>query len=46
MQSRMDDADREEYRRLTEPESPDFILDTPDYYAYFTYSMFEGWFAK
>jgi demethylmenaquinone methyltransferase/2-methoxy-6-polyprenyl-1,4-benzoquinol methylase len=42
MQSRMDDADREEYLRLTEPEAPDFILNTSDYYAFFTYSMFEG----
>ena len=42
MKSHMDDADREEYQRLTEPESPDFILDIPDYYAFFTYSMFEG----
>jgi len=42
MQSRMDETDREEYKRLTEPESPDFILDIPDYYAFFTYSMFEG----
>ena len=46
MMSRMDDTDREEYLRLTEPESPDFILDIPDYYAYFTYSMFEGRVAK
>jgi SAM-dependent methyltransferase len=46
MQSRMTEADREEYLRLTEPESPDFILDIPDYYAYFTYSMFEGRVAK
>jgi SAM-dependent methyltransferase len=42
MQSKMTEADREEYLRLTEPESPDFILDTSDYYAFFTYSMFEG----
>ena len=42
MQSRMDDADREVYLRLTEPDSPDFILDAPDYYAFFTYSIFEG----
>lgn len=42
MQSRMDDADRVEYLRLTEADSPDFILDAPDYYAFFTYSMFEG----
>jgi demethylmenaquinone methyltransferase/2-methoxy-6-polyprenyl-1,4-benzoquinol methylase len=31
-----------EYRRLCRPESPDFILDHPDYYAFFTYSMFHG----
>lgn len=42
MQSRMTEADHYEYIRLTNPNSPDFILDTPDYYAFFTYSMFEG----
>lgn len=42
MQSTMIDADRDEYLRLTEPDSPDFILDAPDYYAFFTYSIFEG----
>jgi len=31
-----------EYQRLCLPESPDFILDHPDYYAFFTYSMFHG----
>jgi len=31
-----------EYQRLCLPESPDFILDHPDYYAFFTYSMFRG----
>ena len=46
MQSKMAQADREEYRRLADPESPDFILDSPDYYAFFTYSMFEGRVAK
>jgi len=46
MQSRITDADREEYQRLTEPESPDFILNETDYYAFFTYSMFEGRVAK
>jgi demethylmenaquinone methyltransferase/2-methoxy-6-polyprenyl-1,4-benzoquinol methylase len=34
--------DRAAYRRLCVPESPDFILDRPDYYAFFTYSMFYG----
>ena len=46
MQSGMEDADRKEYLRLTEPESPDFILNETDYYAFFTYSMFEGRVAK
>lgn len=31
-----------EYRRLSLPESPDYILNQPDYYAFFTYSMFSG----
>lgn len=31
-----------EYQRLCLPESPEFILDHPDYYAFFTYSMFSG----
>lgn len=31
-----------EYQRLCKPESADFILDIPDYYAFFTYSMFRG----
>lgn len=30
------------YQRLCLPASPDFILDHPDYYAFFTYSMFHG----
>lgn len=42
MKSKMSDADREQYLRLTEPDSPEFILDRSDYYAFFTYSMFEG----
>jgi len=31
-----------EFHRLCKPESPDFILNHPDYYAFFTYSMFWG----
>jgi demethylmenaquinone methyltransferase/2-methoxy-6-polyprenyl-1,4-benzoquinol methylase len=34
--------DRAAYQRLCRPESPDFILDYPDYYAFFTCSMFHG----
>ncbi len=32
----------ETYVRLTQPDSPECILDQPDYYAFFTYSMFTG----
>jgi len=46
MQPKMTRADRKEYRRLTDQASPDFILDSPDYYAFFTYSMFEGLVAR
>ena len=31
-----------EYERFCRPESPDFILNLPDYYAFFTYTMFRG----
>jgi demethylmenaquinone methyltransferase/2-methoxy-6-polyprenyl-1,4-benzoquinol methylase len=31
-----------EYQRLCQPESPDFILDLPDYVAFYTYSLFRG----
>jgi demethylmenaquinone methyltransferase/2-methoxy-6-polyprenyl-1,4-benzoquinol methylase len=30
------------FQRLCTPGSSDFILDSPDYYAFFTYSMFWG----
>jgi demethylmenaquinone methyltransferase/2-methoxy-6-polyprenyl-1,4-benzoquinol methylase len=36
------DGDWQEYQRLCQPDSPDFIADTPGYYAFFTYSLFEG----
>jgi demethylmenaquinone methyltransferase/2-methoxy-6-polyprenyl-1,4-benzoquinol methylase len=35
-----------EYRRLCLPESRDFIVDSPGYYAFFTYSMFLGRVAE
>jgi demethylmenaquinone methyltransferase/2-methoxy-6-polyprenyl-1,4-benzoquinol methylase len=41
-QSEMEASDREEYERLTDSDSPDCLLDAEDYYAYFTYSVFEG----
>jgi demethylmenaquinone methyltransferase/2-methoxy-6-polyprenyl-1,4-benzoquinol methylase len=34
------------FQRLCLPESPDFIVDAPDYYAFFTYSMFQGKVAQ
>jgi demethylmenaquinone methyltransferase/2-methoxy-6-polyprenyl-1,4-benzoquinol methylase len=34
--------DWDEYQRLCLPESPDYILNQADYYAFFTYSMFSG----
>jgi ubiquinone/menaquinone biosynthesis C-methylase UbiE len=40
------DEDWAEYQRLCRAGSPDLILDLPDYYAFFTYSMFGGKLAK
>jgi demethylmenaquinone methyltransferase/2-methoxy-6-polyprenyl-1,4-benzoquinol methylase len=34
--------DWRQYQQLCKPESPDLVLDIPDYYAFFTYSMFRG----
>ncbi len=36
------EGDWAEFQRLCLPESPGFILDLPDYYAFYTYSMFRG----
>ena len=41
-ESELTPEDRAEYQRLCLPESPDFILDLPDYYVFWTYSMFQG----
>lgn len=41
-QTEVSAVDWAEYQRLCKPESKDFILDIPDYYAFFTYSMFQG----
>ena len=35
-------ADRRLYRRITDPSSPDFILNQPDYYGFYTYSLFQA----
>jgi len=34
--------DWEQYQRLCRPESPEFILNLPDYYAFFTYTLVRG----
>jgi len=40
--SGISEEDWKEYERLCLLESPDFILNAPDYYAFFTYTMFQG----
>ena len=42
VESELTATDGAEYQRLCLPQSPDFILNLPDYYAFFTYSMFHG----
>lgn len=39
-ESEVTQGDWAEFQRLCQPESPDFILDRPDYYAFFTYTLF------
>jgi len=40
--SELTSDDFAEFQRLCLPDSPNFILNLPDYYAFFTYSMFVG----
>jgi ubiquinone/menaquinone biosynthesis C-methylase UbiE len=40
--SELSPEDSELYRRLRDPASPDFILDVPGYYAFFTETLFYG----
>ena len=42
VQAELTQAEWDDYQRLCRPESPDFILDQPDYYAFFTYTLFSG----
>lgn len=42
VQAELSADDWAEYQRVCQPESPDYLLDHPDYYAFFTYSMFQG----
>jgi demethylmenaquinone methyltransferase/2-methoxy-6-polyprenyl-1,4-benzoquinol methylase len=46
VQSELSAEDWDVYQRICVPESSDFILDHPDYYAFFTYSMFQGKVAE
>ena len=41
-ESEVASEDWAEFQRLCRPESPDFILNLPDYYAFITYSLFCG----
>ncbi len=40
--SELSQRDAAEYHRLCLPESPDFILNSKDYYAFYTYTLFYG----
>jgi ubiquinone/menaquinone biosynthesis C-methylase UbiE len=35
-------ADWLEFQRLCQPDSSDYILNAPDYYGFYTYSLFQG----
>jgi ubiquinone/menaquinone biosynthesis C-methylase UbiE len=41
-QSEVSSDDWQEYQRLCMPAAPDFILNLPDYYGFFTYTVFRG----
>jgi demethylmenaquinone methyltransferase/2-methoxy-6-polyprenyl-1,4-benzoquinol methylase len=41
-ESELSKEEQKEFNRLCLPNSPDFILNLPDYYAFFTYSLFRG----
>jgi demethylmenaquinone methyltransferase/2-methoxy-6-polyprenyl-1,4-benzoquinol methylase len=42
VESELTEEEWVEYQRLCLPDSPDFILNHPDYYVFFTYSLFYG----
>jgi demethylmenaquinone methyltransferase/2-methoxy-6-polyprenyl-1,4-benzoquinol methylase len=44
--SELSPEDWAEFRRICQPGSPDFVLNLPDYYAFFTYSLFCGKVAR
>lgn len=42
VQSELTVEEWEQYQRICNPESKGFILNQPDYYAFFTYTQFQG----
>ncbi|MDD3082513.1 MAG: methyltransferase type 11, partial [Desulfobacterales bacterium] len=40
--SELTEKEQNEYQRLCNPDSPGFIPDCPDYYGFFTYTLFRG----
>jgi ubiquinone/menaquinone biosynthesis C-methylase UbiE len=46
VQRELTPEDWAQYQRLCQRESPDYILNLPDYYAFFTYSLFRGRVVK
>ena len=42
VESELTEEDWAEYRRLCLPDSPDFLVNRPDYYAFFTETLFHG----
>jgi ubiquinone/menaquinone biosynthesis C-methylase UbiE len=42
-QSELTSGEFAQFQRLCLPDSPDFILNLPDYYAFITYTLFYGW---
>jgi demethylmenaquinone methyltransferase/2-methoxy-6-polyprenyl-1,4-benzoquinol methylase len=42
IEAELGEGDRAAYQRLCRPESPEYLLGDPDYYAFFTYTMFYG----
>ncbi|MCD4842564.1 MAG: hypothetical protein K8R08_11295, partial [Methanosarcinales archaeon] len=40
VEAELSEGDWAEFQWLCLPESPEFILDIPDYYVFYTYSMF------
>jgi len=42
VEAELDPEDWGIFQRLCPPTSPDYILDVPDYYAFFTYTLFQA----